>query len=176
MGTHENNNRFIDLGLSVLWSATNLRATCSQQMGVYHALALPCELSSKGISSDNPDQQHVQVQQQAWRKPSREEFEELFLCCDLYWGEYLGATGLTTVSRVYPNRYIFFPTTGWRDLDGTIRDDDKCFYWTGDPYEYDSHFAWGFQFDEKHKQCLYKYTGYGYCIRPVLERNNINNE
>ena len=174
MSVHENNNRFIDLGLSVLWSATNLRATCSQQMGVYHALALPSELSSKSISSDNRDEQ--QVQEQAWRKPTRAEFEELFLCCDLFWGEYLGVTGLTAVSRVYPNRYIFLPSTGWRDLDGTIRDEDKCFYWTGDPYQYDNHFAWAFRFDEQQKHCINRYTGYGFCIRPVLEREHTNHE
>ena len=170
----ESNHRFIDLGLSVLWLSSNLMATSSQERGVFHALALPNELSSKGISSDNPDQQHVQ--QQAWRKPTREEFEELFLCCDLYWGDYLGVMGLTAVSKVYPNRYIFLPSTGWRDLDGTIHDEDKCLYWTGEPYKYDNHFAWAFRFDEHHKQCIYKYTGYGFCIRPVLERNNINNE
>lgn len=174
MSAHENNNRFIDLGLSVLWSASNLRATCPQEHGMYHALALSSELANKGISAQNSDQQYAQVQ--AWRKPSREEFEELFLCCDLYWGEYLEATGLTAVSRVYPNRYIFLPTTGWRDLDGSIHDESKCFYWTQDSYQYDNHFAWGFQFDEKQKLCMYKYTGYGYCIRPVLEREHTNHE
>ena len=170
------NHRFIDLGLSVLWSASNLRATSSRERGVFHALALPSELSSKGISSDNPDPQHVQVQQQAWRKPSREEFEELFLCCELYWGEYLGATGLTAISRVYPSRYIFLPTTGWRDLDGTIHDEGICYYWTGEPYKYDHHFAWALRFDERYKQSINRYTGYGYCIRPVLEREQIIHE
>lgn len=170
----KSNHRFIDLGLSVLWSATNLRANCSQEIGVYHALALPSELSSKSIPSDNLGEQ--QVQEQAWRKPSREEFEELFLCCDLFWGDYLGTTGLTAVSRVYPNRYIFLPTTGWRDLDGSIHDEDKCLYWTGEPYKYDNHFAWAFLFDEQQKQCINRYTGYGFCIRPVLEREHINHE
>ena len=174
MSTFESNNRYIDLGLSVLRSASNQRATCTQDSGVYHALALPSELSNKSISSDNLGEQ--QVQEQAWRKPTRAEFEELFLCCDLYWGEYLGAIGLTAVSRAYPNRYIFLPTTGWRDLDGSIHDESKCFYWTQDPYQYDNHFAWGFQFDEQYKRCIYKYTGYGFCIRPVLERKHINNE
>ena len=169
-----NNNRYVDLGLSVLWATSNLKASCPQERGVYHALALPSDLANKSVPPQNPDDQ--QVQELAWRKPTRAEFEELFLCCELYWGDYLGVTGLTAVSKVYPNKYIFLPSTGWRDLDGTIHDEDKCLYWTGDPYEYDSHFAWRFQFDEKHKQCLYKYTGYGYCIRPVLERNNINNE
>jgi hypothetical protein len=168
------NHRFIDLGLSVLWSASNLRATSSRERGVFHALALPNEIANMGIPPQN--QHGQQVQELAWRKPTREEFEELFLCCDLFWGEYLGVTGLTAVSRVYPNKYIFFPSTGWRDLDGSIHDEDICYYWTGEPYKYDNHFAWGFQFDEKQKQCIYKYTGYGYCIRPVLERNNINNE
>ncbi len=174
MSIFESNNRYIDLGLSVLWSASNLRATCPQDSGVYHALALPSELSNKSISSDNLGEQ--QVQEQAWRKPTRAEFEELFLCCDLFWGEYLGVTGLTAVSRVYPNKYIFLPSTGWRDLDGIIHDEDKCLYWTGEPYQYDNHFAWAFRFDEHHKQCMYKYTGYGYCIRPVLERNQISHE
>ena len=169
-----NNNRYVDLGLSVLWATSNLRATCPQDCGVYHALALPNELPNKGIPADNLGEQ--QVQKQAWRKPTREEFEELFLCCDLYWGEYLGATGLTAVSKVYPNKYIFIPTTGWRDLDGTIHDENKCIYWTGDPYQYDKHFAWALRFDEQQKQCINRYTGYGFCIRPVLERNNINNE
>lgn len=176
MSPIESNYRYIDLGLSVLWSASNLRATCPQDSGVYHALALSSDIVNKGILSDNPDQQHVQVQQQAWRKPSREEFEELFLCCDLYWCEYLGATGLTAVSRVYPNRYIFLPTTGWRDLDGSIHDKDKCLYWTGEPYQYDNHFAWAFRFDEQQKKCINSYTGYGFCIRPVLEREHTNHE
>ena len=174
MSAHENNNRFIDLGLSVLWSASNLRATCPQERGVYHALALPSDLVNKGIPSDNLSEQ--QVQKQAWHKPSRENFEELFLCCDLYWGEYLGVTGLTAVSKVYPNKYIFLPSTGWRDLDGRIHDEDKCLYWTGEPYKYDNHFAWAFLFDEQQKQCINRYTGYGYCIRPVLERNQISHE
>ena len=174
MSTHENNNRFIDLGLSVLWSSCNLGALHPQEHGVFHALALPSDLANNGISVQNLDQQHGQ--EQAWRKPSREEFEELFLCCDLFWGEYLGTTGLTAVSKVYPNRYIFLPSTGWHDLDGTIHDEDMCYYWTGEPYQYDNHFAWAFRFDEQDKQCMYKYTGYGFCIRPVLDRNNINNE
>ena len=169
MDAHEN-NRFIDLGLSVLWSASNLRATCPHERGMYHALALSSELVNKGMSAQNSDQRHAQVQGQAWRKPSREEFEELFLCCDLYWGEYLGATGLTAVSRVYPNHYIFLPTTGWRDLDGSIHDESKCFYWTGEQYQYDNHFAWGYRFDEKEKGCAYRYIGLGLCIRPVIER------
>lgn len=167
MDAHEN-NRFIDLGLSVLWSASNLRATCPHERGMYHALALSSELANKSISAQNSDQQHGQ--EQAWRKPTRAEFEELFLCCDLYWGEYLGATGLNVVSRVYPNKYIFLPTTGWRDLDGTIHDEDICYYWTGEPYHYDNHFAWGYQFDEKDKKCVNRYIGYGLCIRPVIER------
>lgn len=170
----ESNHRFIDLGLSVLWSASNLRATCPQERGMFHALALPSELANMGISPEKTGQQ--QVHEQAWRKPSREEFEELFLCCDLFWGDYLGTTGLTAVSRVYPNRYIFLPTTGWRDLDGSIHDEDKCLYWTGEPYKYDNHFAWAFLFDEQQKQCINRYTGYGYCIRPVLERNQISHE
>ena len=175
MDAHEN-NRFIDLGLSALWSASNLRATCPHERGMYHSLALSSELVNKGMSAQNSDQRHAQVQGQAWRKPTREEFEELFLCCDLLWGDYMGTTGLTAISRVYPNRYIFLPSTGWRDLDGTIHDEDKCIYWTGESYQYDNHFAWAFRFDEQHKQCIYKYTGYGFCIRPVLERENINHE
>ena len=169
-----NNNRYVDLGLSVLWATSNLRATCPQERGVYHALALSSELADKGISAQNSDLQYGQ--EQAWRKPTREEFEELFLCCDLFWGEYLDATGLTVVSRVYPNKYIFLPSTGWRDLDGSIHDEDKCYYWTGEPYKFDNHFAWALRFDERQKQRINSYTGYGYCIRPVLERNQIIHE
>ena len=165
---YDNNCQFIDLGLSVQWSSCNLGASHPQEHGVFHALALSSEYANKDISAQNSDQQHGQ--EQAWRKPTRAEFEELFLCCDLLWGDYMGTTGLIVVSKVYPNRYIFLPTTGWRDLDGTIHDEDICYYWTGEPYHYDNHFAWGYQFDEKDKKCVNRYIGYGLCIRPVIER------
>ena len=161
-------NNFVDLGLSVYWSTCNLRASNPQERGVYHALALPSELSQRGIPVNTPD--ICLGLEQSWRKPSRAEFEELFLCCDLYWGEYLGAMGLTAVSKVYPNKYIFLPSTGWRDLDGTIHDEGMCLYWTGDKYQYDQHFAWEYQFNEKDKKCINRYIGYGLCIRPVLPR------
>ena len=165
---YNNNCQFIDLGLSVQWASCNLGASRPQEYGVFHALALSSDLANKGILPQNTDLQHGL--EQAYRKPTREEFEELFLCCDLFWGDYLGATGLTAISRVYPNKYIFLPTTGWRDLDGTIHDESKCFYWTGEQYQYDNHFAWGYRFDEKEKRSTHRYIGLGLCIRPVIER------
>ena len=164
----DNNCQFIDLGLSVRWASCNLGASHPQEHGVFYALALSSELIQRGLPVNVLD--NSLGLEHAWHKPTRENFEELFLCCDLYWNEYLGATGLTAVSRVYPNHYIFLPTAGWRDLDGTIHDEDICCYWTGESYQYDNHFAWGYRFDEKEKRCAHRYIGLGLCIRPVIER------
>ena len=161
-------NKFVDLGLSVYWSTCNLRASAPQEQGMYHALALSTDIEKRGFSVNETS--IILGEKEGWRKPSRENFEELFLCCDLFWGEHLGSIGLTVVSRVFPNKYIFFPTTGWRDLDGSIHDEGKCCYWTSDAYQHDHHFAWCFKFDEFDKKCINSYIGYGYCIRPVLPR------
>jgi uncharacterized protein (TIGR02145 family) len=164
----DTNRPYVDLGLSVLWSSCNLMASCPQERGIYHALAWGDDLTRRGIPVQTPN--NPMGCDEGWRKPTRSEFEELFLCCELYWGDYLGTTGLTAISKVYPNNYIFLPTTGWLDLDGSTHDEGKCLYWTCDAYKYDHNFAWSFQFDEKVKNCLHSYIGLGYSIRLVHSR------
>lgn len=119
----------IDLGLSVNWASCNIGARTSEDFGDYYAWMK----TNNTINSEHDyfnDTVVADVASEklgnAWRIPTRTEFEELINNCSWEWTSKNGINGYRIISNINGNS-IFLPAT-YRQFP------DRCGdYWTSSP-------------------------------------------
>lgn len=195
--TKGDNERWVDLGLSVLWAAYNVGASSPEEYGGYYAWG---ETSTKSdytwenyiyrekyyydddwywvgkfigneISGTSYDVAHVQWGGGA-RMPTLAEVEELVDNCTFTGGSYNGVEGSYVTG---PNgNSIFLPFAGNRDFDGLGYEGDYGYFWSGTYY--DGYYGIGaynacYLFCSRDYGHWYDYDrGVGLSVRPVTEK------
>lgn len=177
--------RWVDLGLSVLWAAYNVGASSPEEYGGYYAWgetevksSYTCEnykyynpstddfnIIGNEISGTSYDVAHVKWGEGA-RMPTLTEIKELVNKCTFTGGSYNGARGNYVTG---PNgKSIFLPFAGGRHYNNLFNEDSSGYFWSGTYDEYDG------------ACCLYYSSGacdwdgddleYGYSVRPVKDK------
>lgn len=155
--------KMVDMGVSVKWAAWNVGATKPSDYGNFYAYG---EIEPKDeytidnyiwqdpdwnddevlyeqweryyklgatMTGTGYDVAHVKWGDQ-WRMPTREEWKELINNCSWSWTAVDGVAGCMATSKVTGNK-IFFPAAGnMVDAEHT-HDQLGCFYWTSSEYD-----------------------------------------
>jgi len=193
----ETDDRWVDLGLSVLWARYNVGATSPEEYGGYYAWGETEEKSSytienykyyrkyyvdgelfieginigSQISGTNYDVAHVKWGNGA-RMPSKGEVLELLKCCS---NRVAYQNGIQGYNITGPNgNNIFLPCAGWYEND-YFHHVNQGYYWTGYYYEDSSKGAFGLYFCEEEEGMIIDYDEgttrhYGLSIRPVKDK------
>ena len=119
----------IDLGLSVNWASCNIGARTSEDFGDYYSWMK----TNNTINSEHDYFNDAEVADvasakwgNAWRIPTKTEFEELINNCSWEWTSKNGVNGYRIISRINGNS-IFLPATHRQFT-------DRCGdYWTSTP-------------------------------------------
>ncbi len=185
-GQEETVERWVDLGLSVLWAAYNVGANSPEEYGGYYAwgeteekdryswenyeLYNPStgnfDFIGSEISGTSYDVAHVKWGEGA-RMPTLEEVKELVNNCTFNYGTYNGVIGDYVTG---PNgNSIFLPFAGHRfnddlKLEGNIGD-----FWSG-TYDDDGNDAYHLDCSEDNAGWFNNYRFIGFSVRPVKEK------
>ena len=194
--TKGDNERWVDLGLSVLWAAYNVGASSPEEYGGYYAWG---ETSTKSdytcenyiyyeecyngdywywvgkfignkISGTSYDVAHVQWGGGA-RMPTLAEVEELVDNCTFTGGSYNGVEGSYVTG---PNgNSIFLPFAGYRNNGDLYDEGNDGSFWSGTYYDrdgYNGYYAFGLNCNEVNGNWRYYDREYGRSVRPVTEK------
>lgn len=141
---HINGHRFVDLGLSVKWSAANLGANAPQAFGSYYAWGETKVKDSYKLSNSiaaglevdcikgNKEYDAARLEWGGtWRMPTIEEIMELRRVCSWVRCVYKGVYGVKITGP--SGGRIFLPAAGYR-LEESLRGaGDVAYYWTSTP-------------------------------------------
>lgn len=192
--TKGNDERWVDLGLSVLWAAYNVGANSPEEYGGYYAWGeteeknsyteenykykekqwLGCWIYSfigSEISGTSYDVAHVKWGDGA-KMPTLEEVKELVNNCTFDYGTYNGVGGNYVTG---PNgNSIFLPFAGHRDDDDLYGEGVDGGFWSGtyvdsgyDAFRFD---AYGLYCGEDRSDWSNVSRFYGLSVRPVREK------
>lgn len=185
----DEDDRWVDLGLSVLWAKYNVGATSPEEYGGHYAWGETETKSSyswenykysnsstdsfanigSDISGTQYDVAHVKWGNGA-RMPRLAEIQELFNNCSWSVSTYNGVKGMTVTGQ--NGNSIFLPFAGGRD-DVELYDEGYCgYYWSGTIYgEYDNdNNAYNLDlFDGGRYWDVYERL-YGLSVRPVTDK------
>lgn len=184
---HNEDDRWVDLGLSVLWAKYNVGATSPEEYGGYYAWGETEEKSSYSweyykyynsatdsytyigddISGTQYDVAHVKWGNGA-RMPRFDEIEELLDKCSWRVSTYNGVKGMTVTGQ--NGNSMFLPFAGFRIYDELDEDGYYGCFWSGTGFG-----------DYDYAYCLYFYVDghrdwgdydrlYGLSVRPVTEK------
>ena len=194
--TDANHAHAVDLGLSVKWACCNVGASVPEGYGGYYTWGEREEkgnytpltykyylgdLDGDGYYYDSNEYANIGSNISgigydvarvkwggSWRMPTLKEIKELVNNCTWKWISLNGVNGQLVTG---PNgNSIFLPAAGYRygadlyycGLDG--------YYWSATLYEYDSGYAYGFDFNDGYGGWYYwGYRGIGQTVRPVTE-------
>ena len=186
-------DRWVDLGLSVLWAAYNVGASSPEEYGGYYAWGetstksdytwenyIYCEKYYDGdwywvgkfigneISGTSYDVAHVQWGGGA-RMPTLAEVEELVDNCTFTGGSYNGVEGSYVTG---PNgNSIFLPFAGGRNDDGLYVEGRYGLFWSGTYVDGPSGtYAYNLNCYKGRGYWGYCYRYYGHSVRPVTEK------
>ena len=186
----DEDDRWVDLGLSVLWAKYNVGATSPEEYGGYYAWGETEEkdsytyenykFSSKNddgfihigdcISGSEYDVAHIKWGNGA-RMPRFAEIKELLNNCSWTVSTYYGVKGMTVTG---PNgNSIFLPFAGYRYDDELDEAGYYGCYWSGtndevNDYDYIAYF---FHFDDDgYREWGIDRRGYGLSVRPVTDK------
>lgn len=178
-----NGHEWVDLGLpsGTRWATCNVDATSPEKPGKHYAWgetvtkASYTEATSKfyqksasDISGKANDVATLKWGE-AWRTPTKKEFEELLDYCDWKYVQKNGRWGVQLTS-IKNKQSIFLPATG--SMDGTKLDEPNgCgMYWTSTPYnERGNCCSHEYHFGAALGEMGFSVRYYGYAIRPVLK-------
>lgn len=104
--------KYVDLGLSVKWSAKNVGAALPEDYGVLLSW-------DEAISTDLGA---------GWRLPTSSDWKELTDNCTWTWEAKNGNRGLRVVSKINGNS-LFLPACGYKPNNNHLYSGRKCFYW-----------------------------------------------
>ena len=182
-------DRWVDLGLSVLWAKYNVGATSPEEYGGYYAWGETEEKSNyteenyeyynsstdrfidigSDISGTQYDVAHVKWCNGA-RMPKLTDIKELINNCSWYVSTYNGVKGMTVTGQ--NGNSIFLPFAGCRG-DGGIGGESCggcCWSGTGSE-EYDGSDAYGLYLYDDGFGCWDNYCrNYGHSVRPVKDK------
>lgn len=145
-----NHRKYIDLGLSVMWAATNIGAIRCEDFGNLFTWGAIVDFG-RDIMFDRPKPSEELLQMESicntkfdaatqtwgvgWRLPTFAELEELCFNCECTYHIFNGIPGIIFTSKVNSNS-IFLPLagSGYRDQQGTR---ESVYglgaYWSGNP-------------------------------------------
>lgn len=124
----------IDLGLSVKWADRNLGAESPKTKGTLMSWGVPKEDESNIYQIENPRKPFIDVAEkelgEAWRMPTRKEFEELVDKCTWEW-----CKDKNVYNVIGPNgNSIILPATGYKSATAAVNNDeydcDNGYYWS----------------------------------------------
>lgn len=180
-GQEETVERWVDLGLSVLWAAYNVGASSPEEYGGYYAWGETEEKDSytwqnyKGknffgsINGTSHDVAHVKWGDGA-RMPTLEEAKELVNNCTFKYGTYNGVEGDYVTG---PNgNSIFLPFAGYKTYNDLYSEGYEGYFWSGTSYEvyYGYDLAYLFYCYKGHGNWIYSDRDSGLSVRPVTEK------
>lgn len=195
-GQEETVERWVDLGLSVLWAAYNVGASSPEEYGGYYAWGETEEKSvydiesykykervsdssvldgwrwvhkyiGSEISGTSYDVAHTKWGGSA-RMPILEEVQELVNNCTFKYGTYKGVDGEYVTG---PNgSSIFLPFTGVQNDTGLNGEGYIGYFWSGTYSELDYYFASFFHCNEYGVGWGQDCREYGFSVRPVKEK------
>ena len=187
---HNEDDRWVDLGLSVLWARYNVGASSPEEYGGYYAWGETetkssytwenykyynsatdsCTYIGDDISGTQYDVAHVKWGNGA-RMPRLAEIRELLNNCSWSVSTYNGVKGMTVTG---PNsNSIFLPFAGYRDGDELNDEGYDGYYWSGtDYYGNNDYYACClyFFYDGGSSAWEYYFLNYGRSVRPVTEK------
>ncbi len=182
-------DRWVDLGLSVLWAKYNVGASSPEEYGEYYAWGEIEEKSSytyenykyynsstdsfanigSDISGTQYDVAHVKWGNGA-RMPRLAEIQELLNNCSWSVSTYNGVKGMTVKGQ--NGNSIFLPFDGYRLDDELFNESYYGYYWSGTIYgEYDDDDAYYlYLFDDGGRDWYDDERLYGRSVRPVKDK------
>lgn len=191
--THSQTPESIDLGLSVVWAATNLDASAPEDFGGYYGWADPTGMEtpmdvldksrnwvsdlyggpepSSEISGTELDIVHVRLGN-GWRLPTLAELEEL-TACQREWTKLNGVNGYEFIGE--NGNKLFLPAGGARNGETVRYAGTVGYYWAGtlgtDPsmHKQRAHRLYIGAEGLNHNPAI-RYSGFS--IRPVRDRNH----
>lgn len=193
-GQEESDDRWVDLGLSVLWAAYNVGASSPEEYGGYYAWGETETKSSytwdnykyaeknydsdgwwwtgsfigEEISGTSYDVAHVKWGGGA-RMPRLEEVMELVENCTFEYGTYNGVAGDYVTG---PNgNSIFLPFAGGWLYGDLLNEGNYGLFWSGTYYEYDyGYSAYYLDCDDDYGHWYDRSRSYGQSVRPVIDK------
>lgn len=196
-GQEESDDRWVDLGLSVLWAAYNVGASSPEVYGGYYAWGETEEKSDytwennykyaekyyygsgpydwfwvgsfigEEISGTQYDVAHVKWGGGA-RMPTFEEVKELVNNCSFEYGTYNGVEGDYVTG---PNgNSIFLPYAGYRYNGFLDYESINGYFWSGSFDDLEARYAYYIYCHESFGTWGYSYRSKGMSVRPVKEK------
>lgn len=196
-GQEESDDRWVDLGLSVLWAAYNVGASSPEEYGGYYAWGETEEKSDytwennykyaekyyygsgpydwfwigsfigEEISGTQYDVAHVKWGGGA-RMPTFEEVKELVNNCSFEYGTYNGVEGDYVTG---PNgNSIFLPYAGYRYNGFLDYESINGYFWSGSFDDLEASYAYYIYCRESFGTWGYSYRSKGMSVRPVKEK------
>ncbi len=183
-GQEETVERWVDLGLSVLWAAYNVGASSPEEYGGYYAWGETEEKDSytwenyeffkdnlyfigEEISGTSYDVAHVKWGDGA-RMPTLEEVKELVNNCTFKYGTYNGVKGDYVTGS--SGNSIFLPFAGSRRNDDLSYEGGGGYFWSGTSDDYDYYLACTLYCSEDFGYWYYGNRYGGQSVRPVTEK------
>lgn len=185
-GQEESDDRWVNLGLSVLWAAYNVGASSPEVYGGYYAWGETetksdytyenykyynsstgvYDFIGKEISGTSYDVAHVKWGGGA-RMPTLEEVKELVTNCTIESGTYNGVAGDYVTG---PNgNSIFLPFSGNANVVDYVG--YSSYFWSGTGIEgTGGDYAWFFCYDDSTGSLFITQRNLGFSVRPVKEK------
>lgn len=188
----------VDLGLSVKWASFNLGAKTPEGSGDYFSWGETAPKSSYtwstyayGQSKNGPFSEYVvdaasgtsdyktildleddaahAVWGDAWRMPSKEEFQELRNNCNWQWTTMNGVAGYKVTSKKsgYTGNFIFLPAAGMMSGSKVQNAGTEGDYWSSSLYTAESCSSWSPYFTSSEFSTGDCYRYFGLPVRPV---------
>ncbi|MBR3947758.1 MAG: hypothetical protein IKJ56_11790, partial [Bacteroidales bacterium] len=169
---------YVDLGLpsGTKWATCNVGASTPIRYGNYYAWGETAtnELYGSGsyTYSDSPAVLPASADVataswgEGWRMPTKEEFQELNICCTVTWTTMNGVNGRLFTG---PNgNSIFLPAAGCRLVSSLYNAGSSGDYWSSSLYMGDTTRAWGLYFGRGNSDMnYYSDRYYGLTVRPI---------
>ena len=169
---------YVDLGLpsGTKWATCNVGASTPIRYGNYYAWGETAtnELYGSGsyTYSDSPAVLPASADVataswgEGWRMPTKEEFQELNICCTVTWTTMNGVNGRLFIG---PNgNSIFLPAAGCRLVSSLYNAGSSGDYWSSSLYMGDTTRAWGLYFGRGNSDMnYYSDRYYGLTVRPI---------
>lgn len=180
-----NGHEYVDLGLpsGLLWATCNVGANAPEEYGDYFAWgetetkseytqanSLTYGKSLNDISGNPQYDAATANWGGTWRMPTYDELNELLTNCTWTWTTQNGVKGYNVEG---PNgNSIFLPAAGYRDGSSLGSAGSWGCYWSSEPYESNSNFAYNLYFDSSFRGMNPNSRFYGQSVRPVCGGNN----
>lgn len=177
--TEFNDERMVDLGLSVKWSKYNVGAKRESDIGKYFAWgditrSLTEASVNSYLSNNTPHSIYGDIKYgmattigKGWRLPTKMEQDELRMCCEWQWTTLDGIDGYMVIG--INGNSIFLPAAGYREEYDYKEQDFKGCYWSGDLHLYNHNIAYYLNFSDEGRCWMNAPLYMGFSVRLVAE-------